>query len=132
MHPNSFMILWYVRRKSGTYLASGLALCSKGRNELPLEPRHLLVPSSASKMISKPMVHLVQTMHISCIDTNNVSKQKEARFHMTHVTLEFHRVRPKWFPILWYVQRKPCTYLASRLAVCVRKAETIFHLSLVT
>jgi hypothetical protein len=36
---------------------------------------------------------------------------------MTHVTYEFHRVRPKLFMSLWYVQCKPCTYLASRLAL---------------
>ena len=37
-------------------------------------------------MISKPLVRLAQTMHISCIDTNTVSKRKEVRLHMTHVT----------------------------------------------
>jgi hypothetical protein len=37
------------------------------------------------------------------------------RFHMTHVTLKFHRVHPKWFMRLWYVRHKPSTYLASRL-----------------
>ena len=104
----------------------------KGRNELPLEPRNLVVPSGASKTICKTMVHLAQTMHLSCTDTNPASKRKEVRFHMTHVTYEFHRVHPKRLPSLWYVRRKPCTYLASRLAQYVRKAETIFHLSLVT
>jgi hypothetical protein len=39
------------------------------------------------------------------------------RFHMTHVTLEFHRVHPKRFLSLWYVRRKPCNYLASSLAL---------------
>jgi hypothetical protein len=67
------------------------------RNELPLEPRDLGVPSGASKMISEPMVFLVQTMHLSCTDTNNVSKQTETRFHMTHITYEFHWVCPKLF-----------------------------------
>jgi hypothetical protein len=52
----------------------------------PLEPRHLGVPSSVSKMISEPMVHLAQNMQLSCIDTN-----------MAHVTKEFHRVRQKRF-----------------------------------
>jgi hypothetical protein len=41
------------------------------RMELPLEPYHLGVPLGASKMISKPMVRLAQTMHLS---------------NMTHVT----------------------------------------------
>jgi hypothetical protein len=87
------------------------------RTELPLEPCHLGVPSSASKMIYMPMVCLVQTMHLSCTDTNTVSKRTETRFHMTHVTYEFHRVRPKLFISIWYIQCKPCTYLASRLAI---------------
>jgi hypothetical protein len=56
-------------------------------------------------------------MHLSCTDTNTISKWTKTRFHMTHVTLEFHWVHPKWFLRLWYVQYKPCTYLASRLAI---------------
>ena len=56
-------------------------------------------------------------MHISCTETNSVSKQTKARFHMTHVIKEFHRVHPNWFPSIWYVPCKPCTYLASRLAL---------------
>jgi hypothetical protein len=39
------------------------------------------------------------------------------RFHMTHVTYEFHWMRPTLFMSLWYIQCKPCTYLASRLAL---------------
>jgi hypothetical protein len=87
------------------------------RSELPLEPRHVGEPSNASKMIYEPMVHLTQTEHLSCTDANTISKWIETRFHMTHVTEEFHRVRLKWFPSQWYVQCKPCTYLASRLAL---------------
>jgi hypothetical protein len=65
------------------------------RNKLPPEPRHVGVPSGASKSISEPMLRLVQTMLLSCSDTNTVSKRTETRFHMSHVTLEFHRVCPK-------------------------------------
>jgi hypothetical protein len=72
---------------------------------------------SASKTIYVPLVCSVQTMHLSCTDTNTVSKQIQTRFHTTHVTYEFHRVRLKLFMSLWYVQCKPCTYLASRLAL---------------
>ena len=46
-----------------------------------------MVPLGVSKMISKPMVRLAQTMHQSFTDTNTVSKWKEARFHITHVTV---------------------------------------------
>jgi uncharacterized protein YcgL (UPF0745 family) len=37
------------------------------RTELPLEPRHIGVPSSVSKMISMPMLRSVQTVHLSCV-----------------------------------------------------------------
>ena len=43
------------------------------------------------------MVRLLQNVHLSCTDTYTVSKRKEVRFHMTHVTYEFHWVRPNDF-----------------------------------
>jgi hypothetical protein len=70
-----------------------------------------------SKMISMPMVCSVQTVHLSCNDTNTVSKWTKMRFHTAHVTYEYHRVLLNLFMSLWYVQSKPCTYLASRLAL---------------
>jgi hypothetical protein len=87
------------------------------QNELPLEPCHLGAPSGASKIIYKPLILLVQIMHLSCTNTNTVSKRTEMRFHITHVTEEFHRVRPIWFLSLWYVWCKPCTYFAPTLTL---------------
>jgi hypothetical protein len=49
------------------------------RNELPLEARHLGVPSGASKIISKPMVHSAQAVHLSYAETNTISKQTETK-----------------------------------------------------
>ena len=86
-------------------------------NKIPHDPCHLGVPSGASKMFSEPMVHFMQTMHLSCPDTNIVFKRTERRFHMTQVTKEFHWVHPKCFLSLLYIQRKPCTSLASRFAL---------------
>jgi hypothetical protein len=83
----------------------------------PLELRHLGVLSGVSKTISKTTVCLAQTVHLSCTDTNTISKWTKTRFDMTHVTMEFHRLRPKQCLMLWYVRHKPCTYLASRLAL---------------
>jgi hypothetical protein len=54
--------------------------------KLSLEPQYIGVPSGASKMISEPMVRLAQTMHLSCIDNNTISKEKGVGFYMTHVT----------------------------------------------
>jgi hypothetical protein len=47
------------------------------QNELPVEPRNLGVPSGVSKTISKAMVRLVQTVHLSSTDTHTVSKRTE-------------------------------------------------------
>jgi hypothetical protein len=91
------------------------------QNEVPLEHHHLGVPSGASKMISESMVRSVQTMHLFCTDANSISNQTETRFHMTHITYKFHRVRPKQFLTQWYIHRKPCTYFASILALSPNK-----------
>jgi hypothetical protein len=82
-----------------------------------LELRHLGVQSGASKANSEPTVYLAQTVHLSWFDKNTISEWTKTRFHMTHITLEFHRVRPKWFLRLGFIQHKPCNYLASRLAL---------------
>jgi hypothetical protein len=87
------------------------------RNELPFEPRHLGVPSGASKKISEPMVRMAQTIHLSCTETNTISKRIEMRFYMTHVTLEHCPVRPKRFLRLWDNLRKLCTYLVLNLTL---------------
>jgi hypothetical protein len=82
-----------------------------------LELHHLGVQSGASKVISEPTVCLAQTVHLSWFDKNTISEWTKTRFHMTHITLEFHRVRPKRYLRLGFVQHKPCNYLASRLAL---------------
>jgi hypothetical protein len=87
------------------------------QNELPLEPRDLGVPLGASKTISEPMIHSVRTVHLSCSDANSVSNRTKTRFHKTHVTYKFHRVRPKQFLSQWCIRRKLCSDLASRLAL---------------
>jgi hypothetical protein len=68
-------------------------------------------------MISEPVECSAQTVHLSCTDTNTFSKRTKMRFHITDVTKVFHRVGVKRFLILWYVRCKPCTCLASRLAL---------------
>jgi hypothetical protein len=38
-------------------------------------PRHLGVPSTASKMISEPVVHSAQIMHLSCVKISTISNE---------------------------------------------------------
>jgi hypothetical protein len=86
VRPKQFLSEWYISRKPCTYFASILALSPNELKWLPLKPHHIIVPSGASKTITEPMVHLAQTVHLSCTDTNTVSKQNEIRFDMTHIT----------------------------------------------
>jgi hypothetical protein len=54
------------------------------QNNFPLNPRHIGISSGVSKMIFEPMVHSTQTIHVSCVKINTMSKQTETSFHLTH------------------------------------------------
>jgi hypothetical protein len=58
-----------------------------------------------------PILHQIKT----------ISKRIEMSFCLSHVTLEYHRVLPKWFSSLCYIQRKPSTYLVSRLTLSINR-----------
>jgi hypothetical protein len=44
------------------------------QSKIPFEPHHLAGPSNAAKKISVPVVHSAQTVHLSDVKTNTVSK----------------------------------------------------------
>jgi hypothetical protein len=69
--PILFLSFMICSMQTCTNLASRVALSPNRLNELPLEPHHRGVPSSASKTIS--MVCSVQTMHLSCIKISTIS-----------------------------------------------------------
>jgi hypothetical protein len=94
-------------------------------NELPLDTHHLGVPLGVPKMISMPLVHSMQIVHLSCVEINTISERTKTSFHLTDVILEFNRVCPTWFLCPWYIRCTPCTYLATRLTLS-KQTETIF------
>jgi hypothetical protein len=53
------------------------------RNELLLDLHHLGVPSGVPKAILEPMIHLVQTVHLFCVEISTTTKQNETGFHFT-------------------------------------------------
>jgi hypothetical protein len=55
------------------------------RSEIPHDPRHLGVPSGASKMISEPMVRSTHTGHLSCIKIKTISKWTELSLEPRHL-----------------------------------------------
>jgi hypothetical protein len=109
------------------------------RNEHPLEPHHLGVPSGASKKISehmvrfaKPCIYLVSILALSPNRPKRASTWASSpwntirciekdlwaygTFGTNHAPI-LHQDRPKRFLSLWYVWRKPCIYLALRLTL---------------
>jgi hypothetical protein len=56
------------------------------QNELPANQCHLEVPLGVSEKIAMPVVHSMQTVHLSCAVINTLSKRTETSFHLTHVT----------------------------------------------
>ena len=117
MRPKRFLSLWYVQRKPCTYLALTQTPSPNRPNEIPHDPCHLGVPSGASNTISEPMVRSAQTVHRSCVKISTISKRTEMSIHLNLITLKYHWVHPKQLLSLWYVRCKPCTNLASRLAL---------------
>jgi hypothetical protein len=54
-------------------------------------------------------------VYLSWTYFNTVSKRTKTSFHVSLITLEYHRLHPKCFLTLWYVWRKPWFYLAPTL-----------------
>jgi hypothetical protein len=74
------------------YLAQTLQLSctntktvSKWNEESPLDPRHLGVPSGASKRIFEPLVRSTQTVHLSCVKISTIPKQTELSLGPRHL-----------------------------------------------
>jgi hypothetical protein len=119
VHLKRFLSLWNVRRRPCTHLASRLALS-------PNEPKRASTwASSSSNSIGCIQNNFLaygtftEPVHLSCTYTNTVSKSTEMRF-------EFHPVRSKQYLSLWYVWSKPCTYVASRLALSPNGPKRVF------
>ena len=101
------------------------------RTEHPHEPLHLGVPTSASKMVSQTMVHQVQTVHLSCTETKNISKWTEVTFHMTRhqgVTSGASKLISKHMVCSMQTMHLPCI----RISTISKLTEPSFHLSLFT
>jgi hypothetical protein len=115
--PKWFLRLRYVWHKPYTYVESRLALYPNGPKRASIwasSPRSTI---RCVQIIYEAMVHLPRTVHLSCTETNTVSKRTETSFHLSLVTQEYHLVHPKQFLGLRYVWRKPCTYHAPKLTL---------------
>jgi hypothetical protein len=55
------------------------------RREISHDPRHLGVPSGASKMTYENMVRSMQTVHLPCAKISNISKRTELSLEPRHL-----------------------------------------------
>jgi hypothetical protein len=95
------------------------------QNDLPPDTRHLKVPSGVPKMISMPMVHLAQTMHLSSVEINTIQiDQNELPVDPRHQ--EVPSAMPKMISPPVVHSQKPCSYLAPRLALSPNRPKRAF------
>jgi hypothetical protein len=102
------------------------------QNKIPHDPRHLRVPSGASKTTSEAMIHLSQTTHLSCIKISYIFERTRSSFHLSLVTKEYHRVRPRQFsePVVHSVQTVHLSCV--KISTIFDWTESSFHVRLVT
>jgi hypothetical protein len=112
--PKWFPCLWYIRSKQCTYLAQRLTLCLNGPKWASTWLTSPRSTSGCAHMISMLKVHSAQTVHLSCVEINTISKRIETSFLLTYITYEYHRVCLKWFLCSRYIQHQQYTYLVSR------------------
>jgi hypothetical protein len=107
---------------------------------LPLEPRHLVVPLGASKIISKPVVRSSQTMHLFCTDTNTLqSDQKEIPHDRHDLRVPSGMSKTSFEPMVRYAQtvhlysvRVSTISKLNDTNIVSKWTEMRFHMTLVT
>jgi hypothetical protein len=102
------------------------------RNEILHDPRHLGVPSGASKMISELTVHLAQTVHLSWNKISTISKRTKTSFPFEprHLGVPFDASKTISEAMVQLAQNMHLSCTESNTVS--KRTETSFHLSLVT
>jgi hypothetical protein len=85
VHLNNFWACGMYGANHAPIMHRNKLYLQKDRKEILHDPRHLGVPSGASKIIFEAVLRVVQIVDLSCTETNNISKSTETRFYMTHV-----------------------------------------------
>jgi hypothetical protein len=88
--------LWYVRHIPCTYLAPTLTLSRNGpkqKSTWPTSSRSTI--SCVQKWFPSLWYILHKTVHLSCVKISTISKWTEMSYHLSLITKEYHRIRPK-------------------------------------
>jgi hypothetical protein len=119
------------RHKPCTYLAPRLKLSPNGSKYASAWSTS---PTSTVRCVQNDLWAygtFAKTMYLSCVEINTISKWAETSFHLTHVTLEYHRLRPKWFSSngMFGVNRAPILLETNTIS---KWRETSFHTTYIT
>jgi hypothetical protein len=100
-------------------------------NGLPIDPRHVGVPSGASKMISEPNTCSAQTVHLSCVDINAAPNGlKWASTWSTHVRVSSRASKMIFEPMVLLAQTMH--WSSVEINIVSKRTDTSFHLTHVT
>jgi hypothetical protein len=78
-----FTCPWYIQHKPCTYLAHRLTLSPNGPKQASTWWHHPGLPSGVPKLISMPVVHSAQSVHLCRAKIKTISKWSEMSFHWT-------------------------------------------------
>ena len=130
MRPKQFRSRWYVCAKCAAMLHRHLHCLQTERSEIPHDPRHLGVPSGASKMIYEPMVRSTQTVQLSCIKISTVSKWREIPHDQRHLGVPLGA--SKMISELMVRSAQTVDLSCVKISTISKQTKMTFHLSLVT
>jgi hypothetical protein len=83
------------------------------KNEIPHDPRHLGVPSDASKKIYIHVVRSTQIVHLSCVKISTISRRNEHKYPLEpcHLGVQSGASKTIYGPVVRLAQTMhlPCT-----------------------
>jgi hypothetical protein len=126
------MISEPVVRSTLTMHLSCVKICTISKQTvLSLEPRHLVVPSGASKSIFELVVHLAQTVNLSCTNTNCLQRERSEIPHdPCHLGVPSGASQMIYVPMVRLTQTIHLSCV--KISTMFERNEMSFHLSLVT
>jgi hypothetical protein len=92
----------------------------------------LRVPFGVLKVISEPVVHSAQAVHLSCLRINTISKRTDTSFYLTIVTYKYHRVCLKKISMLVVHSVQTVHLSCVEINTISKRSEISFHLTNVT
>jgi hypothetical protein len=80
-------------------------------------------------MILEPIALSAQTVHLSSVKINTITKLTEMSFHLTDVNLDYRWEPPKGFPRLCYILAQTVHLSCAEMNTISKQTQNSFHLA---